>query len=369
MTPEKKEKILICSNYAWTVYNFRMPLIRFLRKNGFKVEVLTEFDGYEKKFINEVDGIHSLFISRKGINPFVDLVTILDILIKLFSIKPDFLLLFSIKPVIYGSIAARFFSVPSISMITGLGTGFLLDNWVTRLIKVLYRFALKGSATVFFQNSDDKNLFITHKLIQPEIAKQTPGSGVDLEKFYYRELDKKRETTFLLIARMLWDKGIGEYFDAAKILKNKHKNVNFQLLGPLGVLNRSSINEDIIFSWSKSGIIEYIPETDNIASYIQQSSCVVLPSYREGTSRVLLEAASIGRPIVASNVTGCKEIVEDGFNGYLCEVKNPTDLSKKMEKIILTSYEDRLSMGRKGRRKMEKEFDQRIVFNLYLQIK
>lgn len=368
MALKSKEKtILICSNYAWTVYNFRLSLISFLKKNGYRVEVLTEFDGYEEKLADKVDAIHPLFISRDGINPITDLLTIFSILKKLFLIKPDIYFAFSIKPVIYGSIAANILRIPSIVMITGLGTGFLLDNWVTRVIKFLYRFSLKACSTVFFQNADDRNLFIENNLIPPSIAKQTPGSGIDLNTYKYYELEDKEEVIFLLIARMLWDKGIKEYIEAAEVIKSRYSNARFQLLGPIGVLNRSAIDKNVIYDWVESGIIDYYPETDDVISFIKQSTCIVLPSYREGTSKVLLEAASIGRPIITTDVTGCKEIVNDGVNGYLCKVKDSKDLSKMMEKYLCLTHGQRLLMAQKGRLKMEKEFNQNLVFDLYLQ--
>lgn len=365
---KEKKKILICSNHAWAIHNFRMPLVKFLRNHGFIVEILTEYDGYEEKFESQVDGIHSLFISRDGINPLIDFFTIVDIYRKLKQINPDYILLFSIKPVIYGSIAARILSIRSISMITGLGTGFLLDNWVTKIVKVLYRIALKDSAAVIFQNSDDKDLFIAENLLDSSIVKQTPGSGVNLERFQFRKLNTNSETNFILVARMIRDKGIEEYYRAAKILKREYEDINFRLLGPIGVSNRSSIKRYEIEKWHRSGIIEYISESDDIRNYIYDATCIVLPSYREGTSRVLLEAASMGRPLIATNVTGCKEIVTDGFNGYLCAPKDPEDLAKKMECMILASFEERQRMGDNSRIKIEKEFDEKIVFNIYLEI-
>ncbi len=153
------KKVLICSNYAWTVYNFRMPLIRSLKKQGYNVEVVTQFDGYEKNIIQEVDGVHNLLISRKGMNPLTDLVTFSNLILTFFRTKPDLVLLFTIKPVIYGMLASRCFGIPSIPTITGLGTTFIQESIVTRIVKRLYRMALSSASVVFFQNNDDKRLF------------------------------------------------------------------------------------------------------------------------------------------------------------------------------------------------------------------
>ena len=363
---KNNRKVLVCSNYAWTVFNFRMPLIKDLAKSGFRVEVLTQLDGYEKKFIPEVDKVHSLFISRKGINVFTDLLTLFDIFRKLINIKPDILLLFTIKPVIYGSIASKFTSIHTIPMITGLGTSFLLNNWITVLVKTLYRLALKKIRIVFFQNKDDKDLFIKQNLITRESARLIPGSGIDLKKFKICGPPNNNYPVFLLISRMLWDKGIGEFVEAASILKSKYPNVKFQLLGPVGVENRSAIPIEKITEWQEKGLIEYLGETNDVASYIEKSDCIVLPSYREGISRVLLEAAAKERPIIATDVTGCREVVENNLNGYLCKEKNGLDLAHKIEKMILLKNEKRKEMGKRGRIKVEKEFDHKLVNKIYL---
>jgi len=362
----KKKTVAICSNYAWTIFNFRMPLIRSLILSGFRVIVITQFDGYEKKVANEVHKVLPLYISRKGVNPLVDLITLFDLFKKLAYIKPDYLLLFTIKPVIYGSFAARIMHIPHISMITGLGTTFISDNWITKIVKSLYRVSLAKSAVVFFQNTDDKELFIRLGLVESGVCQLTPGSGVDLNKFLLTDLPSGTHVTFLLIARMLRDKGVVEFVDAARYLKSIYPKTSFQLLGPLGVENRTSISHAEMECWVDEGIIEYLGETDDVSIFIKESSCVVLPSYREGTSRVLLEAAAMGRPIVTSNVTGCKEIVDDGINGLLCKSKDSADLAEKMANIVLMSHEQRKEMGIRGRKKVEIFFNQDIVSQLYI---
>lgn len=361
-----KPKVVICSNYAWTIVNFRLPLIRRLKSLGYQVVVVTQFDGFEKKIIDEVDQMLPLFISRKGVNPLVDVITLLDLARILYRVKPDYFLMFTIKPVIYGAIAAKLFDIKSIVMITGLGTAFITNNWITGLVKLLYRFALSSVSTVFFQNNDDKDLFLSSNLVSSDVCKITPGSGIDTHEFPYRPLPLENKITFILIARMLWDKGIGEYVESAKAISSKYPNTKFQLLGALGVENRTAISDKRIAAWVHEGFVEYLGETTDVKAYIEKASCVVLPSYREGTSRVLLEAASMGRPIIASNVPGCREVVEDGITGLLCRSKDCNDLSNKMEVMINLSFEERKIMGSKGREKIEKEFNQEIVNDLYL---
>ncbi len=362
-----RETVLLCSNYAWTIFNFRMDLIKELKKNGYKVAVITQFDGYEKEILKEVDIVLPLFISRKGVNPFYDLITFFHLLISIYKLKPNLLLLFTIKPVIYGSLVGQALKIRSYSMITGLGTAFTSRSWITRLVKILYKNALRRSRAVFFQNSDDRNIFLDEKLVNPKAIKMVPGSGIDLSRFPKTELMDKNPMIFSLISRMIWDKGIKEFVDAAKIVKNSHPEVIFQLIGPLNVENRTAISAKKMSEWIKDGAIRYLGETNDVVKFIKDSSCIVLPSYREGTSRVLLEAASMCRPIVASNVPGCREVVEDGYNGFLCKSKDSLDLAKKIEKMILLSFNERQEMGLNGRIKMENEFDQSIVSRIYLE--
>ena len=361
-----KRKVLVCSNYAWTLVNFRMPLIKSLLNAGYEVCVLTQYDGYEALIENEGVTISPLYISRKGINPFVDLGTLLSILRALSKLRPNYILLFTIKPVIYGAIAAKILRIPSIIMITGLGTAFISDNWITKVVKRLYRFALSSVSVIFFQNVDDRTVFVDQKLVNEKVCRYTPGSGVDINKFSYSVLPNTAEISFLLIARMLWDKGIGEFVEAARTLKLKYPNTRFQLLGPLGVQNRTSIKNTEMKAWENEGIIEYLGETDDVTSYIEKACCVVLPSYREGTSRVLLEAAAMGRPLIAADVPGCREVVEDGVTGLLCKPRNYVDLSQKIELMLKLPYETRHVMGKKGRDKIENEFRQEIVCDLYI---
>ena len=360
------KKVLICSNYAWTIHNFRMPLIRSLKKQGYIVEVVTQFDGYENHIKQEVDDIHNLLISRKGTNPLTDFITLSHLIIRFFRSKPDLVLLFTIKPVIYGLLASKFFSIPCIPTITGLGTTFIKESIVTRIIEVLYRIALSSASLVFFQNNDDIRLFTERKLIDTDNCRLSPGSGLDLNTFPEQILEPSDNMTFLLIARMLWDKGIWEYVEAARVIKTKYPNVSFQLLGPLGVENRTAIASSQMTEWQEDGVIEYLGETDNVASYIERACCVVLPSYREGTSRVLLESAAMCRPLIASDVPGCREVVEDSVTGLLCKPKDFFSLSQKMEIMINLPHETRISMGKKGRQKIQDEFNEDIVCDLYI---
>lgn len=366
MEENNAKTVIVCSNYFWTIYNFRLGLIKRLKAEGYKVVVISQFDGYEKKVASEVDEIRPLFISRKGVNPFIDIFTIFHIVKYLLIFKPYALLSFSIKPVIYGSIAARFTKVKSIVMITGLGSAFISDNWITKVVKALYKYSFVSISKAFFQNTDDRNIFLTNRLVDEKVCQLIPGSGVDLEKFSPTVAPSNERITFLLIARILWDKGVGEYVKAASKIHELYPNTKFQLLGPLGVENRTAISKLQMEKWEKNCNIEYLGETDDVAPYISKACCIVLPSYREGTSRVLLEAAAMGRPIVTTDVPGCREIVEDQITGFLCKPRDYLDLVEKLELMINLSYTDRKIMGAKGREKIEKEFNESIVFDYYI---
>ncbi|MBO72888.1 MAG: glycosyltransferase family 1 protein [Flavobacteriales bacterium] len=359
------KKVLICSNYAWTIYNFRMPLIRNLKKKGYEIEVVTQFDGYEKKVGREVNRINNLLISREGTNPIKDFFTLSHLFFTLIKTKPDIFLLFTIKPVIYGSIVSKLLKVPVIPTITGLGTVFIKENILTRIVKQLYRLAFSSVPIVFFQNQDDMNLFINQKLLDKKKCYMSPGSGIDINTFSLQPLLKSEEKIFLFIGRMIWDKGVGDFIKAAKKIKSKYPNVRFQLLGPCDVQNRTAIDIKDIDNWERDGVVEYLGETDDVVIYIKKSSCVVLPSYREGLSRVLLEAAAVGRPVIASDVPGCREVIDDGVNGFLSKPRDFNDLSDKIENIILLSYESLEAMGLEGRKKVEEEFNKDIVCKLY----
>lgn len=365
MIKKSQKTVIVSSNYAWTIFNFRMPLIRRLKSDGYKVVVLTQFDGYESLIAKEVNQVRKLFISRKGVNPLLDFLTILDFVKSIIIVKPDILLLFTIKPVIYGSIAARLTNIKVMVMITGLGTSFISDTWIKKVVKILFRFALSSVSIVFFQNNDDKNFFLRKGFVNEKVCRMVPGSGVDLERFKFTNLPKSKKVVFLFVGRMLWDKGVGEFVDAARRLKSRYPNVRFQLLGPLGVENRTSISNLKMNEWQKEGFIEYLGESDNVASYIVRATCIVLPSYREGISRVLLEGAAMGRPLIATNVPGCREVIDDRITGFLCKPRDSTDLSEKIKKMIKLPHEARSCMGRKGREKVENGFGQEIVSDLY----
>jgi len=361
-------KLIIISNTSWNIFNFRMSLMRHLKDNGYEVIVLAPFDEYSChieaagfKYIN-------LPMSNKGINPFQDIILIYRLNRILIKENVKIILSYTHKPNIYSSIVGGLRGIRVLPNISGLGAPFISQNIVTKVIKLLYKFSLKYSFKVFFQNFEDLDLFVSLGLIHKDKAERIPGSGVNV-KYFSQEKSKSKKTgtfIFLMMSRILWDKGVGEYIKAARLIKIKYPNVRFQLLGFLDVENPKAISRSKVNDWVEEGVVDYIGKTNDVKKFIQEVDCVVLPSYREGLPRSLLEAASLEIPIIATDVPGCRDVVENEVTGFLCDVKNPDHLAKKMELMIdLTSLE-RSKMGTYGREKIIKEFDEEIVIKAYL---
>ena len=361
------KKVAVVINSAWQGYNFRLNLARAFKNNDYKVIFIAPDDRkYSKKIKQEFEFIHIPF-NAGGISPIQDL-KVCYLLHKIYKENRfDIVLNFTIKPNIYSSIVARLLNIKSINNITGLGTVFIEKTFVTNVVMLLYRISLFFSTHVFFQNSEDKDYFLSKGLVTKKKCSLIPGSGVDTKKFTPVCNERKIDTfKFLLVARVIRDKGILEYIDAAYLLKKKYKNIEFGLLGELGSINRTSIPEEKILKLHNNGIINYKGMTDNVIEQLANSNCVVLPSYREGCPRSLMEASSMALPIVATDVVGCRYIIDDGINGLLCHVRDSYDLALKMEKIFNMSIKDRNRMGKFGREKMINEFDESIVIKEYM---
>lgn len=358
--------ILISINTSWNIYNFRAGLIDALKKQGYQIVTAAPNDNHTHKLEVIVDRHIDLPMQNAGTSPMQDILLFFRYLKVLREVRPVVFLTYTIKPNIYGTLAARLLGIPIINNVSGLGTAFIHNNWLTRIVKELYRFAFKSSECVFFQNAEDRNLFINLELVSATKTELLAGSGINLD--YFKPVPKplSENLSFVLIARLLWDKGIGEYVTAARIVKARYPQIIFRLVGPLGVENKTAIHEDTVDAWVQEGFIEYLGETDNIRDIIATHDCVVLPSCREGMSRVLLEAAAMGKPLIATNVAGCKDVVDDGINGFLCRVRDYEDLSNALLKFIALTDNARRDMGIASRKKAEQEFDERLVFEAYL---
>jgi glycosyltransferase involved in cell wall biosynthesis len=356
---------LVC-NTAWAIYTYRQGLLSALTASGARVTVIAPRDRTFEPLA--ALGCHciDLPVTSKGTNPVDDLRTLLALFKHYRALKPDVVFHYTVKPNIYGSIAAKLAGVQSVAVTTGLGYVFIQHSRAAQVAKKLYRFAFRFPREVWFLNRDDQAAFVEGKLlVHPERARLLHGEGVDLEQFAFTPLREGAEFRFVLIGRLLWDKGVGEYVEAARQLRERYPRARFQLLGPVGVDNPSAITRDEVAAWEREGVIEYLGEAHDVRPFIADANCVVLPSYREGVPRTLMEASAMGRPIVATDVPGCREVVADGVNGLLCEVRNAASLVASLARMLDMSDTERRAMAERGRQKVATEFDERVVVETY----
>lgn len=370
MKTTKNKYISVVANTAYYIYNFRLNMIKELQSQGYTVVVITPYDEYVPSLKKYGVIHHSISMSQYGMNPLQDLSTTFQIYNALKKYKPLISLHFIIKPNTFGNIAARFSNIPVINNIAGAGKAFSSPNKVfTTLIKFLFRFGLSSSKKVFFQNLDDMQVFIENKLVKKDISERIPGSGVDLQRFTQFSKKSSTNTTFLFVGRLLKQKGIGEFLYAADEIKEQFSNVKFVIVGVHEEDNNDYIEKKTLELLVDNKRIIYLGSVspDTMPSVVNDADCVVLPSYyREGVPRSLLEAAAMSKPIITTENIGCKEVVDEGINGFKCKVKNIDCLVDSMIKVIQMSNKERESMGFNGRKKMEKEFDEKIVIDRYL---
>ncbi|MEH6534653.1 MAG: glycosyltransferase family 4 protein, partial [Photobacterium frigidiphilum] len=307
-------------------------------------------------------------IDQGGTNPLNDIKTFFSFN-KLFKSGDfDIALNFTPKNNIYSTLAAKRNGVRVINNIAGLGVLFINESMTSKIARGLYKLSQRKADKIFFQNEDDRSLFIRHKLSDISITDRLPGSGADLSRFSLSPSEDDGVVRFLLIARMLYDKGIGHYVEAARELRLRYGvKVEFNLLGFLDVNNPSAVSKAEMQAWVDEGIVNYLGVSDSVETEIAKVDCMVLPSfYREGVPKSLLEAGAMGKPIVTTDNVGCRETVEHGVNGYLCKLKSTDSLVEMLDRVITHSHEERLVMGFASRRKIENEFDEKIVINKYL---
>lgn len=367
--PEQPPVIVLAANSAWNLINFRSDLIRSLVAANYRVIALAPGDGHELRLAAVGAEFTPIAINSSGVSIFQDLSLLNQYRQIMRRLRPAAFLGFTVKPNIYGSLAARLEGVSVINNISGLGTAFLRRGPLQVIVSGLYRLALRKSATIFFQNADDKELFVQRRLADPARARLLPGSGINLDFFKPEWPDPARDAVFrfLLVARLLWDKGIAEYVEAARIVRLTHPTVRFQMLGSIGADNRSAVPSADVERWRTEGVIVYLGSCDDVRPFLRKADCVVLPSYREGLPRSLLEASAMGKPLIATDVPGCRDVVDDGSNGFLCEVRSADSLAAAMIRMIELSKDKRTAMGRHSRDKVERDFDQRLVSAAYLE--
>jgi glycosyltransferase involved in cell wall biosynthesis len=358
--------ILITANAAWNILNFRRAIVEAMIADGHTVTVLVPFDNYVSEL--ELLGCKVLHLEMcvKSLSPRQDL-KLIGHMRKIFRTqRPDIIFSYTIKNNIFGALAIRPLGIPFIPNVTGLGTAFLSGGFLQLIAECLYKLAFYKLNTVFFQNEDDKNLFIKKRLVTVNQAKVLPGSGIDLNHFVAMDYPiENNAPIFLMISRLLGDKGVFEFIAAARKVKADHPLVRFQFLGPVDTGNSKAIDLATVKSWDEEGVIEYLGTNDNVRPYITAAHCVVLPSYREGAPRCLIEAAAMARPLIATDVPGCRSVIDDEKTGFLCKVRDEEDLINSIYDFLKLSAYDRACMGRMGRMKMAKSFDQAIVVKAY----
>ena len=362
--------VVITVNMAWNLINFRANLIRGLLGAGYEVVALAPNDRHASRVRELGCRFIHLPMDNMGTNPLRDLLLLWRYFRLFRKIRPVAMLGFTIKPNVYGSIAARWLGIPVVNNIAGLGKTFLHEGWLNRVARVLYRIALSCSRRVFFQNQDDLNLFVENGLVREDKAARLPGSGVDTAHFAPQAVSTQTDSAFrfLLLARLIWDKGVGEYIEAVRILRDAGMKVDARLLGFLDVRNPAAISRKQVESWQAEGMVTYLGDANDVRPHLAAVDCVVLPSYREGAPRSLLEAASMAKPVITSDVPGCRDVVLAGKTGYLVPAKDPRALADAMQRMARLPVEEREKMGKAARQFVVDKYDERKVVEAYIAV-
>lgn len=357
-----RETILILSNRIVGLYAFRKEVIKAIVDAGYTVYISVPDEDECSKYFENIGCriIHTDF-NRRGMNPIADFKLMLNYVRLIKAIKPKKVLTYTIKPNIYGGIACRITGVPQLANVTGLGDALENEGWLQKLSILLYRIGLNKSQCVFFQNQSNRDFCVRHSIKGKESV-LLPGSGVNLDFHVYQQYPSLEKIVFLFIARLIKDKGTEEFFETAKVIKQKYPNTEFQILGWVDGDYQKQLDELV-----KAGVIVFHGAAHDVRPYLKSVHCTIMPSYHEGMSNVNLESAANGRPVITTNVPGCRETVDDGKTGYLVEAKSATDLIAKVEKFINLPYEDKIIMSKAARMKVKNEFDRQKVVGLYLE--
>lgn len=356
-------KILILANNDIGLYNFRKELIEKLIELKHKLYISLPYGERVSDLVNMGCEYIETEVDRRGTNFIKDFKLFNKYRKILKEIKPDIVLTYTIKPNIYGGIVARLKKAPYICNITGLGTATENKSIVQKLIILLYKIALKDVKCCFVQNEENLEFLKKNKITNKEKYKLIPGSGVNLQHFKLLPYpDEKEKIKFLFISRIMKEKGIEQYLETAKYITKKYKNIEFHILGFC-----EQEYEGILNDLQKEKIIYYHGLQKDVIPFLKECSCLIHPSYYpEGMSNVLLEAGASGRPVITTNRSGCREIVEDGQTGFIVNQKDSKDLIEKVEKFIKLPKEQRKKIGINARKKVKKEFDRNIVIKNYI---
>ena len=359
--PESK-KILFLSNHFITLFAFRKELIKRLCERGHEVYISSPEDEQFSYFEEMGCKIIPTAMSRRGKNPVEDMKLVADYKRIMGEVKPDIIFSYTIKPNIYGCMASNALGYKQVCNVTGTGTTFMSESMLAKLSRVLYKLSMKKAYKVYFQNTGDRDYFISHKMIKDN-WEMLPGSGVNLEQHQLCPMPSDDELRFIYIGRLMGMKGVEQYLEAARVIKERHPNTKFYAAG--------FVEEDkykpMVEEYHEKGIIEYLGFRKDIDNWIEHCHCTVLPSLGgEGVPNVLLESAATGRVCIAPNIHGSRQVVDNGVTGWPFSPGNTEALIEKLESFIALSHEERVEMGLKGRERMEKLFDREIVIGKYI---
>ena len=349
------KKILILSNHFATVYKFRRELMESLVEKGYEVVVSLPASDDNEELKKLGVRIVETYVDRKSMNPLKDIKFMMDYLKLIKAEKPDIAIGYTIKPNIYGGMACRIRKTPFIANVTGLGSAYYKGGTLKTIVSTLYKFGLKKAKAVFFENVANAQVMIDDKTITKEQAVVMNGAGVNLDRFSFSQMPSDEDgTRFLFVGRVMEEKGVNELFDAIKRVKDEGLKAEFGFLGWF-----EEDYSEIIKDLEAKGYIKYYGYQKDVVKFMREAHCIVLPSYHEGMANVLLEGASIGRALIASDIHGCKESVIDGVSGFTCRVKDSQDLYEKIRAFACLSYEEKAEMGARGREHVAEVFDKR----------
>ena len=354
-------KVLILANDAGGLYSFRRELLETLLERGHEVH-FTVPDGPRAELIRQMGCLyHCVQIERRGKNPFKDLQLMLSYRKLLRQVQPDIVFTYTIKPNVYGGMACTLEGVPYVANITGLGSAVENGGWMQKLSLMLYRLGLAKAQKVFFQNTENQHFMLSRGVVKGAYD-LLPGSGVNLQRYQVLPYPDGETVDFVFIARIMKEKGIDQYLDAARYIRRKYPQTRFHICGAC-----EEGYEQLLQQLHEDGTVIYHGMVSDIAAVHQVSQCTIHPTYYpEGLSNVLLESAACGRPIITTDRSGCREVIDNGINGFVIRQKDAEDLIEKVERFLALSSEERKAMGLAGRAKVEKEFDRQIVIGKYL---
>lgn len=365
------KKIFIVANSCWNIHNFRSNILLKLIELKAQIYILAPIDE-TIQYLGTLDGVFIIPLNnlrRNSSNPFSEFLLFREFYKKYKLLKPDFILHYTIKPNIYGSIAAGLLNIKSASVITGLGYTFMHKAWLRNLVSNMYKLAFRFNESVIFENQDDRILFINAGITKPDRSFSVKGCGVNVDYFHASSSRIDKESIeFIFVGRLLYDKGIKEYIDAAKYLSKKYKNAKFTVLGMLDEENPSHVSRDELVEWIECGAIQYYSETKDVRPFLVRSDCIVLPSYQEGLPKAIIEAMAMSLPVITTDTPGCRETVDENINGFLVLKRNTASLIEAIEKFINLSEGERYRMGQKSLQKVNLEFKDTTIAENILRI-